>query len=87
MSDNVAHAAQGTEIDPVCGMKVAAEKDDITYEHNGKTYRFCARGCRDAFEKNPGKYLKKKGWFGRFLDRMGKANEEQFGKSGPTCCG
>ncbi len=87
MSESIHDALHDTSIDPVCGMKVVAGTNAITSVHNGKSYHFCAEGCRVAFEKKPGKYLKKKGWFGRFLDRMGKANDEQFGKSGPTCCG
>ncbi len=79
-------AATNMAIDPVCGMNVAPGENVWTTNHNGKSYWFCARECREAFEKNPGKYLKRKGWFGRFLDRMNRANEEQFGGSGPKCC-
>jgi YHS domain-containing protein len=27
-------------------------------EYEGKTYYFCALGCKKAFEENPQKYLK-----------------------------
>jgi YHS domain-containing protein len=27
-------------------------------DHEGKTYYFCAPGCKKAFEENPQKYLK-----------------------------
>ncbi|MCC7105482.1 MAG: YHS domain-containing protein [Chloroflexi bacterium] len=26
-------------------------------QHDGKTYYFCAPGCRRAFEKDPARYL------------------------------
>ena len=43
--------------DPVCGMMVDEEKAAATSEHQGKTYYFCVRGCKAAFDKNPEKYL------------------------------
>jgi Cu+-exporting ATPase len=45
------------EIDPVCGMKVDPATAAATYEYEGKTYYFCAPGCKTAFEKDPEKYL------------------------------
>ena len=48
-----------THTDPVCGMKVE-ERDaagESTYQEN--TYYFCSQGCKDAFDKNPEKYLSK----------------------------
>jgi len=44
-------------IDPVCGMQVDEKSAAATYEYEGKTYYFCAPGCKAAFEKNPEKYL------------------------------
>jgi YHS domain-containing protein len=78
-------------VDPVCGMEVVPGKTKLVSVYNGHSYWFCARACREAFEKNPGKYLKKKkarhiGPFGRFLHRLAKANEEEFGRGGPSCC-
>jgi hypothetical protein len=32
------------------------------------------------------KPVKKKGWFGRYLERMAKINEKEFGRTGPRCC-
>lgn len=43
--------------DPVCGMMVDESKAAATYEYKGKTYYFCAPGCKVAFEKDPEKYL------------------------------
>ena len=51
--------ADETAIDPVCGMTVAKAEAKATYEHDGKTYYFCATSCKEAFAKDPGTYLKK----------------------------
>ena len=45
------------EKDPVCGMGVDRANAQHTSEHQGKTYYFCAPGCRRAFEADPQKYL------------------------------
>lgn len=45
------------EKDPVCGMMVEPATAAASYEYEGKTYYFCAVGCKFAFEKNPQKYL------------------------------
>jgi YHS domain-containing protein len=45
-------------IDPVCKMQVEEEGAQIRSEHGGKTYYFCAPGCKAAFEEDPEKYLK-----------------------------
>ena len=43
--------------DPVCGMDVDERTAPATAECQGKTYYFCAMGCKKAFEKEPEKYL------------------------------
>ncbi|HID85863.1 MAG TPA: YHS domain-containing protein [Anaerolineae bacterium] len=43
--------------DPVCGMMVDEEKAAATSEYKGKTYYFCSKGCKVAFDKDPEKYL------------------------------
>ncbi|MFC2030042.1 YHS domain-containing protein [Chloroflexota bacterium] len=45
------------ERDPVCGMMVDPATAAATYEYRGKTYYFCAVGCKVAFERDPEKYL------------------------------
>jgi YHS domain-containing protein len=42
--------------DPICGMDVDEKKAAATSEYNGKTYYFCAPGCKRAFDKEPAKY-------------------------------
>jgi P-type Cu+ transporter len=52
---NVADAVVA-EIDPVCGMKVLPEKAAASLNHAGRTWYFCAEGCKTKFEADPGKY-------------------------------
>lgn len=51
--------APGIAIDPVCLMEVEIATAKFTYEYEGKTYYFCAPGCKSAFSKNPQQYLNK----------------------------
>lgn len=75
-----------TERDPVCGMMVDPASTQMSTSHKGRTYYFCAESCRDAFDKDPKRYLKEKGILRRWLDRMAKSNREAFGSKGPSCC-
>lgn len=45
--------------DPVCNMTIDESKavDKIIYK--GKTYYFCAKICKEKFEKDPEKYIEK----------------------------
>jgi len=45
-------------VDPVCKMNVNEKKAKHKTVYNGKTYYFCAPGCKIVFEENPEKYLK-----------------------------
>jgi len=44
-------------VDPVCGMEFKKEKARATHDYKGKTYYFCAKGCKVAFDRDPAKYL------------------------------
>jgi YHS domain-containing protein len=47
-----------TAVDPICKMEVNPDSPPGgRSDHNGKTYYFCAPGCKAAFDKEPGKYL------------------------------
>src|SRR5581483_10926823 len=46
-----------TETDPVCGMKVDPDRAAGQSGFAGKTYYFCAIGCKNKFENNPSQYL------------------------------
>ena len=43
--------------DPVCGMQVTPEKAAGKSEYKGKTYYFCSIPDKQAFDKNPQKYV------------------------------
>ena len=45
--------------DPVCGMSVDEQKAAATASYQGKTYYFCAAGCKATFEKAPQQYAAK----------------------------
>lgn len=88
--DNTVKDTPIKTIDPVCGMEVEPERTKLVALYKGKSYWFCAEGCRKAFEADPEKYLKpkpgkRKGRFVRYLERMSKINKEEFGCDGPTC--
>ncbi len=42
--------------DPVCGMEVDEKTAPAKSEHMGRTYYFCAPGCKKVFDENPTKY-------------------------------
>jgi YHS domain-containing protein len=80
----------GSRIDPVCGMTVKPARKNLVALYDGRSYWFCADACLSAFEANPKKYLRKspkrKGFFGRYLERLARANEKEFDGAGPKCC-
>jgi Cu+-exporting ATPase len=45
------------EKDPVCGMMVDPKTAAGKSEYQGKTYYFCAPGCKKSFDKEPEKYV------------------------------
>ncbi len=45
------------EKDPVCGMDVDPQQAAGTSEYKGKTYYFCAPGCKKSFDKDPEQYV------------------------------
>lgn len=47
----------GIEKDPVCGMMVDPRTAKHTHVHGGKTFYFCAAGCRTKFIADPQRYL------------------------------
>lgn len=44
-------------VDPICKMTVDEGTAKWKSQYKGKTYYFCAPGCKAEFEKTPGKYL------------------------------
>ena len=44
-------------IDPVCGMEVDEKTAAATSTYKGKTYYFCAPGCKEEFDENPEEFI------------------------------
>jgi len=44
-------------IDPVCKMNVDEKTAKYKSSYGGKTYFFCAPGCKKAFDADPKKFL------------------------------
>lgn len=42
--------------DPICGMDVDPATARHSSEYAQRTYYFCARGCKAAFDRNPAGY-------------------------------
>jgi P-type Cu+ transporter len=43
--------------DPVCGMPVDPKTAPATAEYKGKTYYFCSMRCKEAFEREPERFV------------------------------
>jgi len=43
--------------DVVCGMMVDPKTAAAFSQYRGTTFYFCSKGCKIAFDKNPGKYI------------------------------
>ena len=43
----------------VCRMMIDPKTAAATSEYDGRVYHFCAPGCKEAFEKDPEKYVGK----------------------------
>jgi YHS domain-containing protein len=55
-------AAGEAALDPICGMEVEETKaraQGLVSEHAGTTWFFCAPGCKQAFDRDPGKAITK----------------------------
>ena len=50
-------ATGGTEIDPVCGMRVDPATAAGRYDHRGTTYYFCAQSCLQRFKAAPDTFI------------------------------
>ena len=87
MSNFIRNKTGQRAIDPVCGMTVDSGQSALRASFGDHTYFFCAAACRRSFEADPHKYLpktpKKKGVWGRYVDRLTKAT----GGKPPSCCG
>ncbi len=48
--------ATNLEKDPVCGMMIDPTSAAGKSDYMGKTYYFCATGCKTEFDANPAKF-------------------------------
>jgi P-type Cu+ transporter len=48
---------QESAVDPVCGMSVDPARAEYRSFHDGQAYYFCSSGCKETFDKDPGKFL------------------------------
>ena len=44
-------------IDPVCGMEVDERTTKDKAQHEGTTYYFCSKDCKDEFQAAPEDYI------------------------------
>ena len=44
--------------DVVCNMNVNEKTAKYKSTYGGREYYFCGQGCKNSFDKNPGKYVK-----------------------------
>ena len=49
-------AGETRAIDPVCGMSVDPATAEYRSFHDGKAYYFCSAGCKESFDRDPGRY-------------------------------
>ena len=80
----MAQTIQRVEPCPVCQMPVDTRRCKLTARREGKLHFFCAPGCRDQFLAQPC-CAQSKGRWGRFLERLARANAKEFGQGGPAC--
>jgi YHS domain-containing protein len=66
-------------VDPVCGMTVVKANAKATFDYKGTTYYFCSTGCKEAFAKEPEKYLAKAKGEGAMAGQMGGQMAGQAG--------
>ncbi len=45
--------------DPVCGMEVEPQTAPASTIYAGHVYYFCAEGCKNQFEQDPGRFILK----------------------------
>ncbi len=45
--------------DPVCGIVIEKPRAAAETTYEGTTYYFCSQGCKEAFDRDPKKYIGK----------------------------
>ena len=86
MSALALQQGEETAKDPVCGMTIKKATAAATAEYKGMTYYFCNTGCKDAFLKDPEKYLKNEAPQGQMMGGQGGGMHGQMmAGSGAAC--
>lgn len=81
-------AVSDKAVDPVCGMTVVKANAKATYDYQGTTYYFCSTGCKDAFAKEPDKFLKaEQAKASGTMGHMGMMHGRQMGQGMGMACG
>ena len=70
--------------DPVCGREVTGVYPTAFYK--GRMYYFCSEACEKRFSSDPTGFVKRKGVFRRFMDRLAENNARNPPKCGCGCC-
>jgi YHS domain-containing protein len=81
-------ALRDAATDPVCRMEVYPGQTRLLAIYRGRTYWFCSKDCRTAFEMNPRKYLdgnsaERKGWVKRYVEWIAGVNKQAFDSANP----
>ena len=50
------------------------------------TFYFCAEACKNIFDAEPEKYVRRLNWWKRVLLRLGDASKEHMAMSSQKCC-
>lgn len=64
--------ATNLEKDPVCGMMIDPTSAAGKSEYMGRTYYFCATGCKTEFDKDPARYAGEMAGAGAGMSAGGK---------------
>jgi YHS domain-containing protein len=59
MSSARRNNVNGTVTDPICKMEVDLATTRYSSLYKGRTYYFCAPGCKAIFDQNPAKYVRR----------------------------
>ena len=50
-------SSSSSAVDPVCGMTVDPKRAAASSDHEGTTYWFCSKSCKQRFDANPASYV------------------------------
>jgi len=59
MDKKTKRSAEELITDPVCGMVIEKQVDDLSYDYKGRMYYFCSKPCLEKFKAAPEHYIEK----------------------------